>query len=196
VKGAIKMKIGYVRTSMEKQETERQIRALKEIGCEKFYTEKLSGKNMNRPEFEKMLDELQKGDVVIVSELTRISRSTQDLFWIAEQFKLKGANLTSLKERWLDLSDETPAGKLMFTIMAGIAQFEREMMILRQKEGIAIAKEKGKYKGRVKKYTEKHAGMNHALELYKVGDKTVKEICEITKVSRAAFYRALKEAKD
>jgi DNA invertase Pin-like site-specific DNA recombinase len=187
------MKIGYVRVSTIKQENERQIRALEDAGCEKFYMEKKTGKNMDRPEFETMLANLQKGDVVIVSELTRISRSTQDLFWIAEQFKAKGGNLLSLKEKWLDLNDETPAGKLMFTIMAGIAQFEREMMILRQQEGIAIAKEKGKYKGRVKKYTSKHAGMQHALELKAQGDKTVKEICAITKVSPAALYRALKE---
>lgn len=189
------MKKGYARVSTDKQETERQIRALKESGCEMIYLEKLTGKNMNRPEFKKMLAELQKGDVVIVSELTRISRSTQDLFWIAEQFKAKGGNLVSLKEKWLDLNDESPSGKLMFTIMAGIAQFEREMMILRQQEGIAVAKEKGKYKGRVKKYTDKHAGMNHALELKAQGDKTVKEICAITKVSPAALYRALKEAR-
>jgi DNA invertase Pin-like site-specific DNA recombinase len=78
-------------------------------------------------------------------------------------------------------------------MLSAVAEFERELMLERQKEGVEQAKKAGKYKGRVKKYTEKHAGMNHALELYQTGKYTVKQICEITKVSRSALYRELNE---
>lgn len=186
------MKKGYARVSSTDQNLARQLKALQEAGCELIYEEKISGANMERPELQKLLQELQEGDVVIIMDLTRFSRSTMDLFNLVDQLKAKGAALQSLKETWLDTRSENPISKFLLTIMAGLAQLERDQIKERQKEGIAIAKQKGVYKGRLKKYSDKHPGMQHAIELALQRDKTVKEICEITKVSRSALYRELK----
>jgi DNA invertase Pin-like site-specific DNA recombinase len=95
----------------------------------------------------------------------------------------------------LGIDTRTPTGKFFLTVMAGFSELERTMIKEKQRAGIELARRKGKYRGRIKKYTEKHVGMNHAIDLYKERMKTVKEICEITKVSRAALYRAVKKIK-
>ncbi|MEC1716500.1 recombinase family protein [Schinkia azotoformans] len=184
---------GYARVSAVDQNLDRQLKQLNEDGCEIIYQEKVSGATTNRQELQKMLDELEKDDIVIVTDLTRISRSSRDLFDLVDIIKDKGASLKSLKDTWLDTSSENPYSQFLLTVMAGVSQLERDLAKMRQKEGVEIAKIKGKYRGRLKKYTEKHPGMNHAIELYKKGNKTVKEIEEITNVSRSALYRRLKE---
>jgi DNA invertase Pin-like site-specific DNA recombinase len=183
---------GYIRVSSESQNEARQKESLKKEGCEAFYIDKSSGSSTNRPQLKKMLSELKKGDIIIVHDLDRLARSTVDLLQLVEEFKQQGASLRSVNDRWLDTTTENPFSELLITIFSGLAQYERKMIKQRQKEGVAIAKEQGKYKGRLKKYTKKHAGMNHAIELYKEGKYTVKEICEITKVSKSALYRELK----
>ncbi len=115
------MKIGYARVSTEEQSLNRQIDMLNEAGCEKIFEEKISGIKKERPELFRMLEQLRKGDLIIVADLTRLSRSVKDLFQLVEQIEAKGANIKSLKESWMDTS--TPQGKLMFTIFAGISQF-------------------------------------------------------------------------
>jgi len=112
------MIIGYARVSTIDQNLDRQIDAMKENGAEKIFTEKATGKKADRPELMKMMEHLRDGDVVVISELTRLSRSTKDLFVIVEQIQAKGANIKSLKETWLDTT--TPHGKLMFTISANL----------------------------------------------------------------------------
>lgn len=107
------MKIGYARVSTKDQNLERQLDELTTAGCEKIFQEKISGTKRNRPEFDKMIDQLRQGDLVIVSELTRISRSTKDLVEIVELFKSKGVELKSIKEAWIDTT--TAQGKLIFT---------------------------------------------------------------------------------
>jgi DNA invertase Pin-like site-specific DNA recombinase len=189
----IDMKYGYARVSSIDQNQARQIKQLQEAGCEMIYQEKISGATLNRPELQKVLDELKPGDVLVVSDLTRISRSTRDLFDLVETIKNKGASLKSIKDTWLDTTEENPYSTFLLTVMAGVSQLERELIKQRQAEGVAIAKEKGKYKGRIKKYGDKHPGMKHAIELYKKGEHTVKEICEITRVSRSALYRVIQE---
>jgi DNA invertase Pin-like site-specific DNA recombinase len=186
------MKIGYARVSTQDQNTARQIEALKAAGCEKVYEEKVSGADMERPQLNILLKAIQSGDVITVTDLTRISRSSRDLFDLVEEIKTKGASLKSLKDTWLDTTDDNPYSTFLLTVMAGVSQLERDLIKQRQAEGVALAKKAGKYRGRVKKYTEKHKGMAHALELAKERKKTVKEICEITGVSRSSLYRAMK----
>lgn len=187
------MKKGYARVSTLEQNIERQIRQLQDAGCELIYEEHLTGRNTDRPSLQEMLDELEPGDEILVSDLTRISRSTQDLFKLVEIIREKGAVLKSIKDTWLDTSSDNPYSNFLLTIMAGISQLEIELLKARQEEGIAIAKENGVYKGRLRRYTEKHPGLNHAIELYKAGNHTVNEICQITRISRASFYRRMKE---
>ncbi len=189
------MIIGYVRVSTVEQNEARQIKQLKEAGCEKIYQEKISGATMDRPQLKKMIDSLQAGDIIVVSDLTRISRSTKHLFELVEIIKHKGACLKSIRDTWLDTTSENPYSIFLLTVMAGVSQLERDLIKQRQAEGVALAKEAGKYKGRTKKYIESHPGMNHAAELYKTGKYTVKQICQITNVSRSAFYRAIAEQK-
>lgn len=186
-------KIGYIRVSSESQNTARQIEQLNEIGMDLIYEEKISGASTERIELQKMLEELKSGDTIYVTDLTRITRSSQDLFKLISEIKRKKGYLKSLKDTWLDISEDSPYSEFLITIMAGVNQLERDLIRMRQQEGIEIAKKLGKYKGRVKKYHEEHAGMNHAIELYKEGKLTVKKICKITNISRSSFYRKLQD---
>ena len=184
-------KIGYIRVSSDSQNPARQIEQLNNIGMDIIYEEKLSGANTNRLELKKMLEELKPGDEIYVTDLTRITRSSQDLFKLISEIKEKHGNLKSLKDTWLDLSEDSPYSDFLITIMAGVNQLERDLIRMRQQEGIEIAKKLGKYKGRAKKYHEDHPGMNYAVKLYKEGKFPVKEICKITSISRSSLYRKL-----
>ena len=130
------MLIGYKRVSTQNQKLDRQTDILNQYGVEKIFEEKETGTKRERQELNKMLDILREGDVVIVAELTRLSRSTKDLFDIVEIIHGKGAEIKSLKESWLDTT--TPQGKLMFTIFAGLSQFERDLIADRTKERFSI----------------------------------------------------------
>ena len=188
-------KIGYIRGSSEDQNLARQKQQLLEIGMDIIFEEKISGATMNRLELQNMLKEIKSGDVIYVTDLTRITRSTHDLFLLIDLIRGKKAYLKSLKDTWLDLSEENPYSQFLITIMAGVNQLKRDLIRMRQREGIEIAKREGKFKGRVKKYHNNHAGMNYALKLYQEGKMTVKQICEITNISRASIYRKLLEIK-
>lgn len=188
-------KIGYIRVSSIEQNLTRQRKQLQELGMDYIYEEKVSGVTMARVELQKMLEHIKDGDTIYVTDLTRITRSTKDLFTLIEIIKAKKVNLKSLKDTWLDLSTDNPYSQFLITIMAGVNQLEKDLISMRQKEGIEIAKREGKYKGRVKKYNNSHQGMNYAIELYSKGTMTVKRICEITNISRASLYRKLTELK-
>lgn len=137
--------IGYARVSTKEQNEARQIAMFEERGVDKYFLDKLSGKDTNRPQLKAMLNYVREGDTVIVSEYSRLARSTQDLLRIVQQLKDKGVQLISDKE---DLDTTTAQGKLMLTVFAALAEFEREITLQRQREGIALAKEQNKYKGR------------------------------------------------
>lgn len=137
--------IGYARVSTDEQNEARQLAMFEKKGVNKYFIDKLSGKNTNRPQLKAMLDYVREGDTVIVSEYSRLARSTQDLLSIIQQLKDKGVQLISDKEK---LDTTTPQGKLMLTMFAALAEFERDVILQRQREGIAIAKKQGKYKGR------------------------------------------------
>jgi DNA invertase Pin-like site-specific DNA recombinase len=104
-----------------------------------------------------MLKELKEDDTIYVSDLTRITRSTRDLFNLVDYIKQKKANLKFLKDTWLDLSEENPYSQFLMTVMGGVNQLERDLNRMRQREGIDLAKKEGKYRGRVKKDHQKHA---------------------------------------
>lgn len=139
------MKVAYVRVSTVEQNEARQIEALKPYSIDKWFTEKVSGKNMDRPQLKAMLDYVREGDVVYIHDLSRIARSTGDLLKIVDYLQTKGVHLVSNKE---SIDTTTPTGKLMLTMIGAINEFERANLLERQREGIAIAKAQGKYKGR------------------------------------------------
>lgn len=181
------MIIGYARVSTVDQNLDRQLDSLGENGAEKVFTEKITGKKYDRPELLRMIDQLRDGDIVIISELTRLSRSTKDLFTIVEQIQSKGANIRSLKETWLDTT--TPHGKLMFTIFAGLSQFEADLTAQRTREGLAAARARGRLGGRPKVASDK-SGM--ALKMYDSKDFSVDEICKSCHIGKTTLYRLLR----
>ena len=186
-------KIGYIRVSSTSQNPSRQFQQLNEIGMDIIFEEKVSGAAKDREQLQKILEDLQEGDIIYVTDLTRITRSTQNLFELIDLIRRKKASLKSLKDTWLDLSEDNPYSQFLITVMAGVNQLERDLIRMRQREGIELAKKEGKFKGRLKKYHKNHAGMKYAVKLYKEGGMTVNQICEITNVSRASLYRRLSE---
>ena len=139
------MNIGYVRVSTVEQNEARQLESLKGYDIDKWYTEKVSGKDLNRPKLQEMLDFVREGDTIYIHDFSRISRSVKDLLSLIDTLEAKKVHLVSVKE---NLDTSTPAGRLMLTMIGAINEFERANLLERQAEGIAIAKAKGKYKGR------------------------------------------------
>lgn len=137
--------IAYVRVSTAEQNETSQKEALKKYDIDKWFIEKASGKDTNRPRLQEMLEYIREDDTVYVEEFSRLGRSTADLLNTVQQIEDVGAKFVSLKENF---DTKTPTGKLQMTMMAAIAEFERSMILERQREGIAIAKREGKYKGR------------------------------------------------
>jgi len=142
------MLLGYARVSTKEQNLDRQLDQLKEAKVEKVFQEKITGTKKDRPELAKLLDQVRKGDTILITDLTRISRSTKDLFNLVSELDSKGINIKSLKESWLDTT--TAQGKLMFTIFAGLSQFERDLISERTKEGLKSARARGRFGGRPK----------------------------------------------
>jgi len=144
-KGVIFINVSYCRVSTREQRLDRQLEGLKPYNIEKEFTEKISGKNMERPELKKCLEFCREGDNLYVLEFSRLARSTKDLLEIVELLKEKKVNLISVKENF-DMS--TPQGMLMATMLFAISSFERQVILQRTLEGVALAKAAGKYKGR------------------------------------------------
>ena len=184
-------KIGYCRVSTVDQNLDRQLEALKRYQAEKVFTDKLSGKDTNRAGLKEMLDYVRSGDTVYVSEFSRMARSTKDLLNIIDKLEKKGVKVISEKE---NLDTTTPSGKLMRTFMIGIAEFERDIMLERQREGIAVAKAKGHYKGRGAK--SKPAEWSEWLAEYKRRYMTATELAKRCNVSRTLLYKWFDESVD
>lgn len=132
---------GYARVSTEAQNLDRQLAALEKYGVDMIYNEKMSGTKKNRPELTKLLDRITEGDTVVVESLSRLGRSTKELIELTETFQSKGVNLVSLKE---SIDTNSPTGKLLFTLMSAIAQFERDVIADRTREGLKSAKARGR----------------------------------------------------
>lgn len=183
------MRVGYIRVSTVEQHEDRQVKDLTENAeVSKVFIDKLSGKDTNRPQLNAMIDYVREGDTVVVSEYSRLARSTRDLIDIIETLQNKGVTVISMKEK---LDTSTPQGEFMLTVFAGIATLERKLMLQRQREGIAIAKANGKYKGRQSK--QKPEEWERLKALYMSRQITVSEIAKRCDVSRPIVYKWLKE---
>ncbi len=181
------MKVAYIRVSTEGQNTARQEEAMKGLGVERCFIEKISGKNTDRPQLKAMMDFVREGDSLIVESYSRLARSTHDLLEIVDALSKKGVAFVSLKE---NIDTTTPQGKLMLTIFAGLAQFERECLLQRQAEGIAIAKANGVYKGR--KPVDTPDNWEEVVEEWKSGKISAVEAMKKTGLTKATFYRMAK----
>ncbi|MCD7032867.1 recombinase family protein [Metabacillus sp. GX 13764] len=188
---------GYARVSSTGQDLTAQINQLTEHGCEVIFKEKASGREKDkRKEFNLLVENVSQGDIIVVAKLDRFARSTQDALNTIALLNDKGVGLIVLNMGGDKVDTTTAIGKLMITVLSGIAEFEADMIRERQIEGIALAKQRGVYKGKPKKYTTKHKGLEHALELFKnrkTNKLTVNEISDITQISRATLYRAVKD---
>lgn len=185
----IDMRVGYIRVSTVEQHEDRQVKDLTENAeVSKVFIDKLSGKDTNRPQLNAMIDYVREGDTVVVSEYSRLARSTRDLIDIIETLQNKGVTVISMKEK---LDTSTPQGEFMLTVFAGIATLERKLMLQRQREGIAIAKANGKYKGRQSK--QKPDDWESLKAMYMSRQITVSEIAKRCDVSRPIVYKWLKE---
>jgi DNA invertase Pin-like site-specific DNA recombinase len=180
------MLIGYARVSTDDQNLDLQRAALADAGCTRLYEEKLSGANRNRPELARLLDHLRGGDVVVVYRLDRLARSTRDLLDIAEQIKEAEAGLRSLSEPWADTT--SPAGRMVLTVFAGIAEFERALIHERTGAGRAAARVRGVRFGRPPKLTTEQVVVARRLIDEGTG---VRETARILNVHTATLYRAL-----
>ena len=185
---------GYMRISTTKvdQKFDRQEAQL-EDHADVFYADRVSGSKRSRPELDRLLDDLVEGDVVLILSIDRLSRSTKDLLDIVDKIRERGASLLSLQDSWLDTTSENPMSDFLLTVMGALAEMERKQTVARVNEGLAVAKKKGKVFGRPKANQSK---VNLALDLYDEGKHTVKEISEITDLSRKTIYNKLNERKD
>ena len=178
---------GYARVSTEQQSLDRQLDMLEKYGVDKIYNEKMTGTKRNRPELDKLLERLTEGDTVVVESLSRLVRSTKDLIQLMELFNSKGVNLVSLKES-IDTTSST--GKLLFTLMSALAQFERDVIADRTREGLASARARGRKGGRPPIDGDK---IRKAVKLYRSGEYSVKEITELTGVRKSTLYKNLRK---
>lgn len=184
------MKVGYVRVSTVEQNEERQIEGLSKYGIEKWYTEKVSGKNMDRPELQRMLSEVQSGDIVYVHDFSRLARSTKDLLDIVDKLNERGVHVVSSKE---GMDTSTPQGRFTLTVLSAAYEMERTAMLERQAEGIAIAKREGKYKKCGRKKKDLADGYEDLIQRYVDGDITKVQLAVMLNVSRPTLNRILKE---
>ena len=184
------MKYAYVRVSTVEQNEERQIEGLEKHGIDKWFVEKVSGKDTNRTELQTMLDVAKAGDTIYVHDFSRLARSTKDLLAIVEMLTEREINLVSNKE---NIDTSTPAGKLMLTVLAAIYEFERTNMLERQAEGIEIAKRENKYANCGRKKTEITDEYEHLIRQYVDGKVTKVQLAVMMNVSRPTLNRILNE---
>jgi DNA invertase Pin-like site-specific DNA recombinase len=180
------MKTGYARVSTQDQNLERQIDQLQKSGCERIFEETISGTKKERPQLDRLLDQLRTGDIIVVTELTRLSRSIRDLFALVDVIHQKGANLKSISEPWLDTT--TPQGKLLFAIFAGVSQFERDLISERTRDGLSSAKARGRHGGRPPK-PEKDIEL--AIKMHEDKKYSISEITKATGIGKTSLYRYL-----
>ena len=183
------MKIGYIRVSTAEQNTARQEVLMAELGVDMVFIDRASGKNAQRPELARMLEFVRQGDTVVVESISRFARNTRDLLELVEQLTHKGVEFVSRKEA---IDTTTPSGKFMLTIFGAVAELERAYILERQKEGIAIAKSDGTYKGRPPTACP---DFDRVVTLWQSGEITAVEAARRLKISPSTFYRKLKGGK-
>ena len=185
------MKLFYCRVSTEEQNEERQIKSALELGIDKdsIFIDKQSGKDTERKQLKELLTYCRKGDTIYCESISRIARNTKDLLNIIEELNRKQVEFVSLKEK---IDTQTPQGKFMLTVFGACAELERECILQRQKEGIAIAKEQGKYKGRKPKEIDKELFKKLCAE-WRKGERTAVSIQKKFDITAQTFYRWVKE---
>ena len=183
------MLIGYVRISTREQNEQRQIAALQELKTDKTFIDKSSGKNAERQALKEMLSYVREGDTVITESISRIARSTRDLLNIIDTLKEKKVEFISLKE---NIDTTTPQGRFMLTVFAALAELERENILQRQAEGIAIAKQQGKYKGKPPIKVDESL-FKAVCQRWKNGEITAKQAMQRLELKPNTFYRRGKE---
>ena len=181
------MTLGYARVSTDEQNLDRQIDALNKYGVDVLFNEKMSGTKRERPELNKLIDRISAGDTIVIESLSRLGRSTKDLIELMELFKDKGVNLVSLKES-IDTSSST--GKLLFTLMSALAQFERDLISERTVEGLKAARARGRMGGRPKINDDQ---IKRAVKMYNTKQYSLKEIEEMTGVKKSTLYRRIEK---
>ncbi|QMU09264.1 recombinase family protein (plasmid) [Levilactobacillus suantsaii] len=187
-------KIGYARVSSKEQHLDRQLAALK--GVDKLFTDKLSGANINRPELQKMLAYIREGDIVLVTELDRLGRNNHDLTKIMNSIQNKGATLDVLNLPSMTGIADPNLRQLMTNLIIELykyqAESERKRIIERQQQGIALAKQQGKYHGRKPQYVKDDPRLQHAFKLYQAGMSDV-DVSRNTGIKRTTFIRYRKK---
>ena len=181
------MRVAYIRVSSADQNLARQKEALKQYKIEKWYEEKISGKNMDRPQLQAMLDFIREGDIVYIHDFSRLARSTKDLLYLTDLLKEKKVDLVSYHE---SIDTTTANGRLMLTMIAAINEFERQNILDRQAEGIAEAKKRGVYKGR-KKISIPNIGTHY--ERYMRREITKPKLAKELGITRVTLDRLFKE---
>ena len=181
------MRIGYIRISTAEQNIARQEVLMKDLKVDIVFVDRMSGKNTNRPELQKMMSFVREGDTVIVESISRFARNTRDLLDLVEKLTEKNVEFVSKKEA---IDTTTPTGKFMLTIFGAVAELEREYILQRQKEGIAIAKENGVYKGRKPIERPEFAAV---VSLWQKGEITAVEAMKRLDMKSSTFYRKVKK---
>ena len=180
------MKIGYIRISTTDQNTARQEVLMEELGVGQVFIDRMSGKSTDRPELKRMMNFVREGDVVMVESISRFARNTRDLLELVEKLTAKGVEFVSKKEA---IDTTTPTGKFMLTVFGAVAELEREYILQRQKEGIAIAKANGVYKGR--KPIERPE-LTAVVALWRGGKITATAAMRRLDMKPSTFYRRVK----
>lgn len=181
------MKIGYIRVSTQEQNTIRQEVLMQSLGVDELYIDRASGKNTQRPELQKMMEYVRRGDTVVVESISRFARNTRDLLELVEHLTAKEVEFVSQKEA---IDTTTPAGKFMLTIFGAVAELEREYILQRQREGIEIAKQQGKYTGR--KPIE-HQDFEKIVARWQKNEMTAAEAMRHLGMKPSTFYRKAKK---
>lgn len=179
------MILGYARVSTDDQKLDAQTDALEAAGAQRLFAERISGSKRRRPELDRLLDQLREGDVVVVTKYDRLARSLRDLLEIVEAIGQRGAGFRSLAE---DIDTTTPAGRLIFHVFASIAQFERERISERTREGLEAAKKRGRVGGRPPALTE--AQKAEVRRMRADPARSISEIAELFRVSANTVRRA------
>lgn len=188
---SLKEKIGYIRVSKQEQNEALQRDALKDAGCEKYFSDKMTGSKFERKGLEELLAFIRSGDTVVVWKLDRLGRSLKDLIETLNLLKDRGVDFISLTE---SIDTTTPGGKLIFRLMGALAEFERDLIRERTNAGLAAARARGHVGGRPRKLaTDGKVAL--ALRLFEESNHSVDDICSTLHISRSTLYRYIREAK-
>lgn len=185
------MKVGYIRVSTQEQNIARQELIMEQLGVDRIYIDKMSGKSADRPKLKEMLAYVREGDTVIVESISRFARNTRDLLELIDILSEKGVEFISKKE---SIDTTTPSGKFMLTVFAAVAELERGYILDRQREGIAIAKKQGKYKGRPPAHIDSKL-WDELYNKWQNHEITAVEFMKKAGLKKSAFYERVKQYK-